>query len=881
MKKKTTLLVILIGYFISIYAQKPSIDFSVYEKWPSIESANISKDSKYILYIINNEPEFSKTLVVKNVKSTWEISLPFVLSGSITGGSEFVLFTKQNDSLGLLNLVSKSIEYIPNVSSFKTPADGQGHWIAYKLNSPSHELRVRNMRTHMEMSFVDIKDYMFDKKGITLLLQKQIPNSKKIELSSVNLNSGRNVSIWNGENISNLFFDSYGTGLFFKSFEKGINSICSYSMNSEICENLISDNSMGLNGEYEIQNIFGFTQNDENLLFSIRKAKVKMNDRVKSVSVDIWNYKDSKLQSQQLSEKSTIKSYNAIINLKSRKVTRIENESEEMVEANGNFMLLTRIRENSDNGEMNWNPACLREFYIFNINTSDKYEIKLENALWCDLSPMGKYLIYYNWKDENYYSYNIEKKLFKNISFNIRTQWRDKKDDSPVSKYTGGVSMGWINGDSAVFLSDHYDIWKVDPDGNEFPIDLTNNWGKTNDISFSFATNDKELILNSNDRVLLSAIDYKTKDRGFFIKAISKDGNAEKLIMGPYIYSNPLNKRNITNDVDNDLYLIFRESETSATNLYVTSNFKNFTPESDVHPEKSFNWYTTELLTWKTLDGITTQGILYKPENFNPKIKYPIIFNYYEMMSDGLHKYLAPGFSRGNIDIASFVSNGYLVLTPDIHYKQGEPGNSALQSILSASKLLSKRAWVDEKKMAIQGHSFGGYETNYIVTHTNIFCAAMSAAGFSDCISDYGDTWGSGASKQGYYELGGGRIGFNFWENPQLYIKNSPIFNVDSVNTPLLLMANKNDGAVSFSQGVQLFTALRRLGKKSWMLQYDGENHIIINNEAARDYSLRLFQFFDYYLKNKSAPRWMTLGVRAVDKGIISGLELDTSNHVP
>ncbi len=242
-----------------------------------------------------------------------------------------------------------------------------------------------------------------------------------------------------------------------------------------------------------------------------------------------------------------------------------------------------------------------------------------------------------------------------------------------------------------------------------------------------------------------------------------------------------------------------------------------------------------------------------------------MIFFYYEKYSDALNDFIHPALSNGVMNIPWFVSNGYLVFVPDIYFSDGHPGRSALNSVVSAAQFLSRMPFVDSKHMGLQGHSFGGFETNYIVSRTTIFAAAAPSAGVSDLFSDYGHDYG-------YYEGGQGRIGASLWERPDLYIENSSLFRADKVTTPILIMHNRRDGIVHFDQGLEWFNALSRLGKKVWMLSYDKEGHTIRDEKNELDYSVRLGQFFDHYLKGKPAPLWMTKGTKGPE-----GFESDTS----
>ena len=332
---------------------------------------------------------------------------------------------------------------------------------------------------------------------------------------------------------------------------------------------------------------------------------------------------------------------------------------------------------------------------------------------------------------------------------------------------------------------------------------------------------------------------------------------------------------------DTALYLANRMTAECSPNVYITQDFRIYSPVSDVHPERGYNWMTSELISWKSFDGAVTQGILYKPEDFDGKKKYPLLVYYYEQLSNDLYNFHEPKPSDGQLNIAMYVSNGYLVFTPDIHYKIGWPGRSAYNAVVSGVEYLSGRKYIDTRRMGLQGHSFGGYETNYIITHSHLFAAAMSASGMTDFVSAYGSLMGDGTSRQRQYELYRDRIGATLWERPDLYIENSPVFRTDKVTTPLLMMTNYADGDVPCQQGIEFFTALRRLGKKVWMLQYDGEGHNVLSKAAQEDLTLRMAQFFDYYLKGEAPPRWMTVGVPASSKGVDSGLEIDRSGATP
>ena len=213
---------------------------------------------------------------------------------------------------------------------------------------------------------------------------------------------------------------------------------------------------------------------------------------------------------------------------------------------------------------------------------------------------------------------------------------------------------------------------------------------------------------------------------------------------------------------------------------------------------------------------------------------------------------------------------------PNIYYKTGEPGQSAYNSVVSAAKMLSKIPWVDSTRMAIQGQSWGGYQVAYLITKTNIFKAAGAGAPVANMTSAYGGIrWGTGVNRQFQYEKTQSRIGATLWQRPDLYIKNSPLFSADKIQTPLLIMHNDADGSVPWYQGIELFTAMKRLGKKVWMLEYNGEDHNLVERKNRKDLSVRLSQFFDYWLKDAPPAEWIKKGVPATQKGINWGLDVE------
>jgi dipeptidyl aminopeptidase/acylaminoacyl peptidase len=289
--------------------------------------------------------------------------------------------------------------------------------------------------------------------------------------------------------------------------------------------------------------------------------------------------------------------------------------------------------------------------------------------------------------------------------------------------------------------------------------------------------------------------------------------------------------------------------------------------------QANYNWMTAELIEWKAYDGKMTQGILYKPENFDPNKKYPLISYFYETVSDGVYRYQAPAPTPSRLNIPFFVSRGYLVLAPDIHYQKGQPALDAYNYIVSGVRHVVKMGIADSTRLGIQGQSWGGIQVAQLITMTPLFKAAWAGAPVANMTSAYGGIrWESGLNRQFQYEKTQSRIGATLWERQDLYIKNSPLFALPRVTTPLVIMHNDADGAVPWYQGIELFTGLRRLQKPVWMLNYNGEAHNLVERRNRKDIQIREQQFFDWLLLDGPQAKWLKEGVPAVMKGRDWGL---------
>ncbi|MEP7272028.1 MAG: prolyl oligopeptidase family serine peptidase, partial [Acidobacteriota bacterium] len=393
-------------------------------------------------------------------------------------------------------------------------------------------------------------------------------------------------------------------------------------------------------------------------------------------------------------------------------------------------------------------------------------------------------------------------------------------------------------------------------------INLTDGVGRKEGTELRYVRLDpKERGIDPAKPILLRAENEWTHDSGFYRDRIN-GGLPEKLVMGAKSYGVPTKARNA------DVMILTMSTFDQFPDLFVTGpDFRELKKVTDANPQKAqFLWGKSELVRFKNTDGVQLSGMLIKPENFDPKKKYPMIVYIYEQLSQGLHRFVNPSPGT-SINASYYASNGYLVFMPDIVYTIGYPGQSALKCVLPGIQAVVDQGFVNEQAIGIQGHSWGGYQIAYMVTQTNRFRAAAPGALVANMTSAYsGIRWGTGLPRQFQYEHTQSRIGGTLWEYPMRYLENSPVFRADRVQTPILMLHNDGDDAVPWYQGIEYYLALRRLNKEVYMFNYNGEPHGLRKRPNQKDYTRRTQEFFDYFLKGAAKPEWMESGIPFIDR---------------
>ncbi len=480
-------------------------------------------------------------------------------------------------------------------------------------------------------------------------------------------------------------------------------------------------------------------------------------------------------------------------------------------------------------------------------------------------SPDGRWLACY--LDKHWHVTDTTTGVTRNLTAKLKPGFWNEQDDRPEPPSAYG-SAGWTR-DSASFVAyDRFDVWQLFVDGRP-TRNLTAGHGRTAKIAYRVQRiepvdeDDDERGIDPAKPLVLRAESEETRASGFSRTTFAATAAPERLLWGDQRYTY------VGRAQEADVLLVTASRFDKFPDVQVTnSTFARLEKVTDGGAQLApFRWGGAELISFRGARRTPLQGALYKPANFDPKKKYPLLVYIYERLSQNVHHFVNPAPGSGSINVSLYTSNGYAVLMPDIAYQVGEPGQSALRCVLPAIDAVVKLGWIDEKAIGIQGHSWGGYQIAYMITQTDRFRCAEAGAPVGNMTSAYsGIRWGSGLPRQFQYEQTQSRIGRKLTDAPQTYLDNSPVFQIARVQTPLLILHNDADDAVPWYQGIELFLALRRHDKPAWLWSYNGEFHGLRRRADQKDYALRMNQFFDHFLKGAPAPEWMEQGVPYLDR---------------
>ncbi len=861
MNRALTLIILslfICGFSFSASADgKRALNVDDIVKWNRITEKRISDDGKFVSVLVEPWKGTSKAILIDS-KGKSLFSADSAKTAAITNDGDFYIVHragKKMESLIFFDIKKGTSERVDSVMKFSIMKDW-GSWIVWTIKDST--LVTLNLAENKRVVSGKVKDWATAGKTPAILAvkgenivflnpanetEKVVGNAKKVKKLSVS-NTGKNFAwISSGE-------------------------IAIHSENGEVRRIKSGEPTLPQGWRVPDNSPLYFSENGSKLYFGTAPA-VKKRDTTavdgEWPGVQVWHWKEGVQFTAQVVDKERDKkrTHLALYDIETSVLTQLATpESPRVITADkGNGDWVLSLSDKKYSLEEMWTGRSLYDVYITNAVMDRSVHVASAVNGNPQFSPKGNWVYWYSYPDSSWYAWSVLSMSGSFITTPSQLSVHDEENDVPDWPSSYGIA-GWNEDESALYLYDKFDIWRVDPFGKTKPSRITVN-GRERGITYRIEKTDSETeFINEKEDLLLSLFDNGTKDGGYALLKAGYKKEPAILAKGAYNYSGLIKAKNNKN-------LIFtKENFETSPDLFMTDlSFKNKAKITDINPQQSeFLWGKAELVSWTSLDGVKLEGVVYKPANFDPSKKYPLIVNFYEKNSSTIHNYRTPEAHRSTVDYHMYNSHGYVIFNPDIVYRDGYPGESGFNCIMPGISALIQQGWVDEKAIGAQGHSWGGYQVAYLATRTNLFAAIESGAPVVNMFSAYGGIrWGTGLNRSFQYEHQQSRIGATPWEAHMRYIENSPLFSMDKVNTPILIMHNDQDGHVPWYQGIEYFVALKRLQKPVWLLNYSGEVHWPQKLQNKMDFQRRMMQFFDHYLRGKDAPKWMKEGVSAID----------------
>ncbi len=752
------------------------------------------------------------------------------------------------------------------------------------------ELILRNLETGAERQFADVLESAFARDGRTLLLNVASKAETDNGLYAVTpqdtaaavpllVGKGKYTKLsWNREQSQAAFLSNRDDVTANVKDRVAQFKVYQWLRGQSQANTLVTREFRGFPSGYVVSDkgTLAYTRDGKKLLISAtlpskvpRKPEDLPTDD-KKVSADLWRWNDDVVQPMQkvrsVQEKN--RSYRGIYDFATSTYIQLGDETLRTITLSDDGQAVLGSDDRAYRKLVDYDGAYTDLYTVDPSSGVRKLVVKkarsagnIGQSQW---APDGKWVLFY--ENKQWQALNTKDGNVKKLSAGLKVAMYNEEHDlsSPAGAYG---TAGWTSDSQSVLVYDRFDVWQFFVDGR-VARNLTQGAGRKAALRLRLQPiepieeDSEERGIDVKKPLVLRGENLNTRATGFYRTNFEGNALPQQLLAGDKNY------RYLGRALEADVLLATASKFNEFPELLTTNaNFSNVEKVSAVGTQMAaYAWGTSELMAFTSAKGVPLKAALYKPANFDPKKKYPLMVYIYERLSQDVHNFVNPAPSNG-VNRSLYVSNGYVVLMPDIAYTIGKPGQSALDAVMPAIDKLVAKGFIDEKAIGIQGHSWGGYQIAWMVTQTNRFRAAEAGAPVGNMTSAYsGIRWGSGLPRQFQYEQQQSRIGKNLQEAPALYVENSPVFHIKKVKTPLLIMHNDADDAVPWCQGIELFLALRRHEKEAYLFNYNGQLHNLRRRADQKDFSLRMQQYFDHFLKGAAAPDWMTKGISYNDR---------------
>jgi dipeptidyl aminopeptidase/acylaminoacyl peptidase len=798
-------------------------------------------------------------------------------------------------SMVLVDLGSGRQVTVPRVRSFRFARDG-GRWLAYQVEpdsavgrdttrppagprrDPGTPLVLRDLTTDTETRIAEVTAYAFDEREQWLGYTVQSRTGATDGAYVRRLASGEVRPLLTGRgSFRQLVFDRAGAQVAFVSDVADSAAarprfslyharlVPAKGRPVAAAAVLVGAAAAGAGRLIADRGRLEFTRDGSTLVFPLAPVPtdtVPADSLADKAIYDLWHWQDARIQPQQKVEaaRTRARTWPAAVQLATGRWSALGSDTLAQVSVAEGGRVALALDPVRYAVEATWGDGA-SDAWLIDVASGERRRIAERLDFGAQLSPGGGFVTWF--ANGRWHAHEVATGRTVDLTGALRDVRFDQETwDTPDTPAPWGIA-GWTTGDARVLVHDRFDLWALDPRGVAPPRNVTEGTGRARGITFRVVDLDPDdRFVDPAAPLVLRAVDSTTKDSGYWRDTLGDAAPPVPIVTGPRAYGGLQKARRA------ERYLLTRQTYREFPDLWVGGTIAETTRLSDANPQQAeYPWGTVELVDWLDADGMPLRGLLYKPQGFDPSKRYPLVVYYYEQLSDNLHAYSAPS-GRNVVNPVVYTSLGYLVFMPDIRYTPGYPGPSAVKSIVPGVQALIARGYVDPAKLGITGQSWGGYQTAYLITQTNLFAAAVPNATVVNMTSAYGGIrWQSGLARAFQYERTQSRIGGSIWEYPERFVENSPLFHLDRVRTPVLFMANDNDGAVPWYQGIEFYVAMRRLGKEAYMVVYNGDEHNPTKRANQKDIDRKMQEFFGAKLLGQPAPAWMTRGIPFVEKG--------------
>ncbi len=825
-----------------------------YGLWHRMVEEQLSDNGNWVSYRFLYPNSIDTTFVVHS-KSMKKYVFPNAVSGQFDGEKSFAFIKKEG--LVLFDLKSGAEKLLPNVTRFEFSVDGQylvtlenASTLVIRKNEITIE-RIENVTTYEWNNYKTMLVYATSKNGI----------GSVGGLSFKNTFSKQQLLKPTAQTFEVFKWQNNGNSVAFYGVDKGNEVVCYYDFGTSQLFTLNSSDAI-FPSQLKIapdQNIeLKVSRDGKKVFFGVSTVIAKDTTQYSS-GVEVWHTKDKVLYRERAMRASlAYPQFLAAWLPKEGIVRQLNSEQQKWVVLNGtqDYALVAAI----DQYEPQYKMYSNMDFYLMDIRTGVKELVLKEQTGYdsqMDFSPDGRYISYYN--NSNWWLYDIVKKSHTNLTQGLNVSW-DNRINDPGNELRLWGQTDWTKDGKFILCYDYHDIWSISLDGKHRKLLTT---GMEKNVRFRFDTssiynveefnysNTGTLIYDLSKELILTAFDLYSGARGY--------------------YQLQPNKKPQAFIVDDGMVTKYKKSKKGSAFVYVKQRFdlpptlvfqnnglSKIIVQSNAH-QKKYHWGTSEMIHYINSKGTPLKGALFYPANYDVTKKVPLIVYIYEVVSGDMHEYVNPSYDNNiGFNISNFTTNGYAVLLADIAHEKGNTGFSAADCVTAGVKKVIEMGVADVKKIGLFGHSFGGYETNFILTQTNLFSTAISGNGVSDVVAhyfNYNNDFGSIDSWR--YENQQLRMGFPFFDNKEAYYSNSPLLNADKVTAPLLTWTGKLDENIRPEQSEAFYAALRRLKKENVMLVYSSDGHVLFNPKNQKDLTLKVKDWLGHYLKDEPKKEWM------------------------